>query len=29
MDKISTIGFNKENVLEYCNIEYKIFSLFM
>ncbi len=29
MNKISTVGFTKENVLEYCNNDYKIFSLFM
>ena len=29
MEKISKIGFTKENVLEFCNIDYKIFSLFM
>ncbi len=29
MHKISTVGFTKENVLEYCNNDYKIFTLFM
>ncbi len=29
MEKISTLGFTKENVIEYCNIDYKIFTLFM